>query len=244
VTLTGDIRDYVLELRKEALLALCEDWSFDARVCFRDLASEGRAGNTSAIDACRAGLETAQGQEVTDKLGELDKLGAKVAALKKNAASHDCRKVVAAHYADAAWKGKIDAVKGAERAKAVAESRQRMTKACTDDKWPPNMRACLVAGGGDACFTAVSASAWGFPAVGVFVRSGIPECDAYAATMKAVDACTALPQSQRDAINRTWSYLNASWASTPLERRTSTATSCKSVDESMRRAVANAGCKI
>lgn len=244
VALTGDARDFILELRKEALLALCEDWSFDARACFRDLASEGRAGNAAAVDACRAGLETTQGQEVTDKLAELDKLGAKVAALKKNAASHDCRKVVAAHYADAAWKGKIDAVKGAQRAKAIAESRQRMTKACTDDKWPPNMRACIVAGGGDACFTTVSSSAWSFPAIGVFVPSGIPECDAYATTMKAVEACTALPQSQRDAIKRTWSYLNVSWASTPLERRASTATSCKSVDEAMRRAVTNAGCKI
>lgn len=244
VTLAGDARDYVLELRREALLALCEDWPYESRACFRDLANEGRAGSAAAVDACRAGLEAGYARDVTDKLAELDKLGAKVAALKKNAASHDCRKVVAAHYADAAWKGKIDAVKGAARAKAIAESRQRMTKACTDDKWAPNMRACIVAGGGDTCFTAVPASMWSFPAVGVLVSSGIPECDAYAATMKAVEACTALPQSQRDAIKRTWSYLNVSWASTPPERRAATATSCKSVDESMRRSAANAGCKI
>jgi hypothetical protein len=244
VTLTGDARAYVLELRKDALLALCEDWPYEARACFRDLANEGRAGNAAAVDACRAGLEAGYAQDVTDKLAELDRLGAKVAALKKNAASHDCRKVVAAHYADAAWKGKIDAVKGAARAKAIAESRQRMTKACTDDKWSPNMRACIVAGGGAACFTAVSASAWSFPAVGVVVPTGIPECDAYAATMKAVDACTAFSQSQRDAFKRTWSNLNVSWASTPPERRASTATSCKTVDESMRRVAANAGCKI
>jgi hypothetical protein len=244
VTLTGDARAYVLELRKGALLELCEDWPYEARACFRDLAIEGRAGNTAAVDACRAGLEAGYAQDVTDKLAELDRLGAKVAALKKNAASHDCRKVVAAHYADAAWKGKIDAVKGAARTKAIAESRQRMTKACTDDRWSPDMRACIVAGGGGACFTAVSASAWSFPAVGVVVPTGIPECDAYAVTMKAVEACAALSQSQRDAFKRTWSYLNVTWASTPPERRASTATSCKSVDESMRRVVTNAGCKI
>ncbi len=244
VTLTGDSRDYVLELRKEALLVLCEEWENDRRTCFRDLVNEGRAGNTAAVDACRAQLDPAHAKEVTDKLAELDKLGAKVDTLKKTAASHDCKKVVATHYADAAWKGKIDAVKGRERTKAITESRAKMTKACTDDKWPPNMRACLVAGGGDTCFTSVSASSWGFPALGVYVPSGIPECDAYARTMKAVDACTAMPQSQRDAIKRSWSYLSATWANTPPDRRAATATSCKQVDEAMRRAVTNAGCPI
>jgi hypothetical protein len=244
VALTGGDRDYVLELRKDALVALCEDWDYEKRACFRDLATAGMAANATAIDACRAQLEPAQARAVTDRLAELDRLGAKVAALKKTAASHDCAKAVAAHYADAQWKGKLDAVKGADRARAIAESRARMTKACTDDKWPPNMRACIVAGGGDACFTAISASAWGFPALGVFVRSGIPECDAYAETMKAVDACTAMSQAQRDAIKRSWGYLSTSWASVPAERRAATAVSCKQVDESMRRAVASAGCKI
>jgi hypothetical protein len=244
VALTGDTRDYVLELRKEALLALCEDWDMERRGCFRDLAASGGASSAMKVDACRARLDPAQARAVTDKLAAIDALGAKLAGLKKNAATHDCKKVVAAHYADAAWKGKMDAVKGAERTKAIAESRAKMTKACTDDKWSPNMRACLVAGGAEACFTTGSASTWGFPAIGVVVKSGIPECDAYAHTMKAVDACTAMPQSQRDAIKRSWGYLSASWASVPPERRAATAASCKSVDEAIRRAVSNAGCKI
>jgi hypothetical protein len=246
VTLTGDSRDYLLALRKDALMDLCEDWEYDQRACFRDLAEGGVAANAIAVDACRAQLDPAHAKAVTDKLAELDKLGAKVAALKKNPASHDCKKVVATHYADAAWKGKMDAVKGRDRAKAIAESRTRMTKACTDVKWSPNMRACIVAGGADTCFTAgsSSSSSWSFPAVGVFVKSGIPECDAYAATIKALDACTAMPQSQRDAIKRSWGYLSATWASVPPERKASTATSCKQVDDSIRRAVTSAGCKI
>ncbi len=241
VTQTGDNRDYVLELRKEALLTLCEDWDQDSRTCFRDLPS---AAPSSAVDACRAQLDPTQAKAVTDKLAELDKLGAKVATLKKNAASHDCKKVAAAHYADAAWKDKMSAVKGAERTKAIGESRAKMTKACTDDKWSPNMRACIVAGGADACFTTVSSTMWGFPAVGVFVKSGIPECDAYAVTIKAVDACTAMPQSQRDAIKRSWSYLSTTWASTPPDRKATTAQACKQVDDAIRRSLTSAGCKI
>ena len=244
VTLTGDNRDYVLELRKDALLNLCEDWGFEDRSCFRDLAVGGVAGNASAVDACRAQLDPSYAKAVTDKLAELDALGAKVAALKKNAASHDCKKVVAVHYADAAWKDKMSAVKGADRTKAITESRSRMTKACTDEKWPANMRACIVAGGGDTCFKTVATALWGFPAVGVFVKIGIPECDAYAETMKAVDACTAMSQAQRDAYKRSWGYLTATAVNAPPERRTVLSQSCKSFDESVRRSATNAGCKI
>jgi hypothetical protein len=138
----------------------------------------------------------------------------------------------------------MEAVKGAARTKAIAESRAKMTKVCTDAKWPPNLRACIVAGGTDACFTADQAMLWGFPAAGVIVKSGIPECDAYAVTMKAVEACTAIPQAQRDAIKRSWEYLSAGWANVTPERRAATGKSCQQVDESMRRVVTSAGCKI
>jgi len=248
VTLTGDDRDYVLELRKDALTGLCEDWEYDKRVCFRDLAVSGAAASPAAspaaIEACRAQLDPAQARAVTDKLAEVDRLGAKVAALKKAAATHDCKKVVAVHYADAAWKDKLTAVQGAERTKAIAESRSRMTKACTDDKWAPTMRACIVAGGSDACFGSVPVSAWGFPAAGVFVKIGIPECDAYVQTMKAADACAAMSQAQRDALKRSLSYFSASWSNVTPERRAATAARCKQVDDSIRQAVTGLGCKI
>jgi hypothetical protein len=244
VTLTGDDRDYLLELRKDALVALCEDWDYSKRSCFRDAAVMSAAASTAAVDACRAQLDPAEAKAVTDKLAELDKLGAKVAALKKNAASYDCKKVVAAHYADAQWKGKMEAVKGAERSKAIAESRAKMTKACTDEKWSPNTRACIVVGGADACFAVDPSTIWGYPALGVIVKSGIPECDAYAVTMKAVEACTAIPQAQRDAIKRSWSYLSVGWVNATPERRAATAQSCKQVDEAIRRTVTSAGCKL
>jgi hypothetical protein len=244
VTLTGDSRDYVLELRKAALLELCEDWDMARRACFHDVALVGGASSAPEIDRCRARLEPAHARAVTDRLAAIDALGAKIAGLKKTAASHDCKKVVAAHYADAAWKGKLDAVKGAERTRAIAESRAKMAKACTEDRWPANMRACIVAGGAEACFTAVSSSSWGFPAIGVIVKTGIPECDAYAETMKAVDACTAMPQSQRDTVKRSWGYLSASWTNATPDRRVAIAASCKAVDEAVRRAVSSAGCKI
>ena len=244
VKLTGDDRDYALVLRKSALLVLCEDWEMEPRSCFHDLAMTGSAGNTTEVDACRALLESAQAKEVTDKLVEVDKLAAKVAALKKTPASHDCKKVAATHYADAEWKGKVDTVKGAERAKMIAESRARMIKVCTDDKWAPSMRACIVSGGGDACFTNVASTPWGFPALGVFVKVGVAECDAYADSVKAADACSALAQSQRDQYKRMWGYLSTSAASAPPDRKVALAQLCKQNDETVRRIVSNAGCKI
>lgn len=244
VKLTGGDRDYVLALRKDALLALCEGWDYEKRACFHDLMVTGTAGNSAAVDICRAMLDAAQAKEVTDKLTELDQLGGKVAALKKNPASFDCKKVVAAHYADARWKGRMDAVKGAERARAIAESRARMTKTCTDEKWSPNMRACIVAGGEGTCFPGVSSSDWEFPATGVVVKSGIPECDAYAAAIKAVDACTALSPAQREAFKRSFNYNAQTWGSMTPERKVNSARVCKLSDESVRRAVTGAGCKI
>jgi hypothetical protein len=244
VKLTGDDRDYALALRKGALLALCEDWEMERRGCFRDLAMSGTASNTTAVDACRAQLEPAQSRAVTDKLTELDKLAAKITALKKSVASHDCKKVAATHYADAEWKGKLDAVKGAERAKMIADSRARMTKVCTDDKWAPSMRACIVAGGGDECFTSVASAGWGFPALGVFVKTGLAECDAYAESVKAADACSALSAAQRESFKRMWSYLITSAASAPADRRAAIAQICKQNDETVRRIVSSAGCKI
>ncbi|HWU90647.1 MAG TPA: hypothetical protein VN253_25450 [Kofleriaceae bacterium] len=237
VTLTGDDRDFVVDMRKEALLGLCEDWSSERRACFRDA---GPAG----IDACRAQLEPVQARAVTDKLAELDRLGAKLATQKKRPAAFDCKQVVAVHYADAAWKGTMEAVKGADRAKAIAASRARMTKACTDDKWSPSVRACIAAGGGQPCFTTVPYASWRFPAVGVHVRSGIAECDAYAETVKAVTACTSLAQSTRDAIQRAWEQLSANAASVTADRRQSTADTCRQIDTALRRSLASAGCKI
>ena len=237
VTLAGDDRDFVVAMRREALLGLCEDWSNERRTCFRD-------ATPLRIDACRAQLEPVQARAVTDKLAALDQLGAKLAAQKKTPAGFDCKKVVAVHYADAAWKGTMEAVKGADRTRAIAESRARMTKACTDDKWSPSLRACIAAGGGEPCFTTVSYAAWRFPAVGVLVKTGIPECDAYAETIKAVAACTSLPPSTRDAIQRSWEHLSAGAASVPAERRQSTATSCRQIDGAIRQSLASVGCKI
>ena len=237
VSLTGDDRDFVVEMRKEALLSLCEDWSNERRACFRD-------ASPLRTDTCRVMLEPVQAKAVTDKLAELDRLGAKLAAQKKAPAGFDCKQAVAVHYADAAWKGTMDAVKGADRVKAIAESRARMTKACTDDKWSPNQRACIAAGGGEPCFTTVPFSSWRFPAVGVLVKTGIAECDAYAETIKAVTACTSLPPATRDAIQKSWEHLSAGAASAPADTRQNTASACRQIDAAIRQSLTSVGCKI
>jgi hypothetical protein len=235
--LAGDDRTFAIETRRHALLTLCEDWTNEQRACFRDAPSTGS-------DACRATLEPVQAKAVTDKLAELDRIAAKLAAQQKTPAAFDCKKVVAVHYADAAWKDTMPAVKGAERAKAIAESRAKMTKACTDDKWPPSMRACIAGGGGEPCFTSATYASWRFPAIGVFVKSGIAECDAYAEAVKAVAVCPAMPQSTRDMLQRSWERLGGNPAGVAPEQKQAMADACRRSDLALRRLITSAGCKI
>ena len=67
--------------------------------------------------------------------------------------------------------------------------------------WPVAERACIVIAGGDACHgVAGRASRWGFPAAGVLVTTGIPECDEYGETLVKLAACDKLPESSRGSL--------------------------------------------
>jgi hypothetical protein len=79
-----------------------------------------------------------------------------------------------------------------------------MAKACGDDSWSTDLRACLVANGGGVCFAAagVVGEMWGYPAIGVFAPTGIAACDAYAREASGLMACGRLSPSAKQSLAR------------------------------------------
>jgi hypothetical protein len=238
VTAAGDERDLVMSLREHAAMVLCDDgWPNAARACFRDAKPGG-------VDPCRARLEPLQQKALTDKLAELDQLAARIAAVKQKPASFECRGVVAAHYADQAWQGKLGALKGAERTKVIAGSRAKMLRSCIDDKWSATARACVIAAGGDTCFTSHRLVVWGFPAPGIVMKTGIAECDAYGAVVTALGKCDQLPQASRDSQLQSFTQMNQGWVNLAADERKSAASGCKQASESLRQLAVSVGCKL
>lgn len=223
--------------RKHALETLCEDdaWDETVRTCL---------GPTPDIDnsACLQGLPVDARNHITAKLGEIDAEVAKVIDARKK--KPDCKKVVAAHYADAQWKGKADQVKGKDRTKMIAESRTVMTKACTTEKWDDTTRACLIATDGESCFLASGSSynKWGYPAAGVFLATGIPECDQWGAEVQKLMACDKFPQSTKDAILQSYGQAVQSFAKVGKDERAGVASTCKQIIDAVKQARVSVGC--
>jgi hypothetical protein len=231
--LKGPDRELALSMRRNAVLALCEDWSTEVRRCFERKEASGR---------CRGMLEPDQEQDLVDRLADIDTVMARIALAGKT----DCKKVVDVHYADARWQGKLVTFKPQDKKKVIARSRAAMVKACADDKWSESLRGCIVAQGGDACFVAsgITVATWGFPPSGLPIKSGIAECDAYADTLRALLTCTAIPrqaaQTMLDGHQQTVPrYLNMK----PAER-TEAAKSCAASDSAIHQSAKNLGCAI
>ena len=224
-------------LRKHAIEDLCETdaWDESVRTCL---------GPTPDIDnsACLQELPVDQRNRVSAKLGEIDALVGKVVDARKK--KPDCKKVVAAHYADAQWKGKADHVKGKDRTKMIAESRAAMTKACTAEKWSDTTRACLVVTDGESCFATagVTHNKWGFPATGVMVSTGIPECDQWGQEVQKLAACDKFPPESRDAILEAYETASKSFASAGKDERATIASTCKSIIDAVKQARTSVGC--
>ena len=225
------------ELRRHALDDLCEDdaWDDSVRTCL---------GPTPDIDnsACLQTLPIDQRNHATAKLGEADAVVAKVLDARKK--KPDCKKAVAAHYADAQWKGKVDHITGKDRTKMIAESRAAMTKACTAEKWDDTTRACLVATDGDSCFLASGTThdRWGFPAIGVTIATGIPECDEWGKEVQKFATCDKLDSGTRDAIQQSYQQASQSFAKASKDERAQIATTCKSIIDAIKQARTSAGC--
>jgi hypothetical protein len=224
-------------LRKRALETLCEDdaWDDTVRECL---------GPTPDIDnsACLQSLPVDARNRVSAKLGEIDAQVAKVVDARKK--KPDCKKVVAVHYADAQWKGKADQIKGKDRTKVIAESRALMAKACTSEKWDDTTRACMVATDGSSCFATnrTAYDKWGYPASGVMVATGIPECDEWGAEVQKLVACDKFPQSAKDAIQQSYTQVTQSFAKASKEDRVAAATTCKQIIDAVKQARVSVGC--
>jgi hypothetical protein len=229
----GAERELAVALRRQQLLALCDDWTNEARKCFDQV---------KRPEQCRGLLEPDQQQDLVDRLAEVDVVMAKVAGTKPPT----CKRVVELHYADAQWKGKLDALKPGEKKKIVIESRKRMREACTAEKWTDSVRSCIAVGGGSPCFLAagMSVHAWGFPPSAVPLKTGIPECDAYADTLRALAGCNQIPRQAAQAMLDAYQQTAPVMANLPANQRTAAASSCKQADSAIRQSAQSLGCTI
>src|SRR5262249_7159504 len=119
--------------------------------------------------------------------------------------------------------------------KMIAVSRDRMKKACTADKWSDTLRACVSVGGGDGCFAAAGgdAHAWGFPASGVAISTGVAACDEWGKEVTKLASCDKLPQASRDALRQAYEQLQQSWATMPADQRAGLAEACKAATDAV-----------
>ncbi len=164
VPIAAPDRSWTSALRGVAVVAECASWPAAERKCFAG------AVDAAAVAACAH--DAADAVKLGEAIGAADALVGKLANLRAHAAAITCERVVDAHYRDAAWRGKLDELPQDERRTLIAGSRTAMAKACSADSWSADLRACLVADGGDVCFTAagVPGAIWGYPAIGVFLR--------------------------------------------------------------------------
>lgn len=230
-------REWTLSVRRHLLLDACGDgWDERSRACI------ARAG-TAAVVACLDHIDASERDELLATLTSISELATKISAARKKPAAIGCKQVVAAHYGDAKWKGKLESFKAAERKKMIAASRAKMTKACTDDAWSETLRACIVAGGEETCFQAEQMGlSWGYPAAGTVTTLGIPECDAYGATLQALSSCSKFPEEARKALTKSFDEMRAHMAKLSADERTRTATSCKAGLAAVKSIAQSTGC--
>jgi hypothetical protein len=240
LTLEGADKTFAAELRTRALIKLCnvDEWSSTVRSCMAETSD-------ASPSVCIAELEPAQQKAIATTLAATDKLAARALALAARPAKVGCKQVVAAHYSDAKWKRELTEVKGAERKKVIEASRKKMMKACTDESWPAAERACMVGEGGEACYgVAGRAGRWGFPAAGVLVATGIPECDEYGQTLLKLAVCDKLPEATRGTLLESYTFAAVYWLKATGDEQANAGAACKAADDAIRQSGISLGCAI
>jgi hypothetical protein len=133
-------RDWVLDARKQLVLAECKSWSEATKECL------------AATDPPPADLVSClDGDPKLVFQSKLDVITARATAIsvaKQKPATIACAKVAGRYYADTEWKDKIAGAPASDRKKAITGSRAAMQKACSEDNWNETLRACLATGGG------------------------------------------------------------------------------------------------
>ncbi len=230
--ISGNDPTWSVEQRNRALVALCNDdsWEEPVKVCIK------AASDALALGGCLGQLDPPSQQHVTAKLAEIAATAAKIEAARKKPASIACGKVVATYYGEAAWKGQATTITGKDRAKMIGQSRDLMLKACTADAWDEPLRACVVIGGGSDCFATEGQVAWTYPASGVMVSTGIPECDAYGAEIVRLAQCGTLPPSARDAMVKSFQASLQQWTALTADQRSSLSLACKTGSDAIKQA--------
>jgi hypothetical protein len=240
LVLAGEEGGFATELRRSTIDALCRaGWPEPVRACF----TSGKASDT-----CRSMLSKDMQRALADQITQLDAVSAKaIAARTRPATTYDCKRVVAAHYSDAAWNANYpvprDPKLAQERKTMIASQRTKMTAACTSENWSAMARACIVAGAGSSCFRAIGVNPdlWGYtPPPNI----GVPECDSYAARMVSYLSCAQIPQHVRTQRQRDFEAEFQRWMNVHVGMRQRFLTACKAADETLRTAARSYGCAI
>lgn len=231
----GEEGEAARRMRVDALTLRCDEdgWSSQVKAC---LQNEGAIGSCLALSP-----RTVDTKAIDATLAEVDRVIAGIATTKaKKPATYACKAVVATHYGDDAWKGKLPELKGAERTRVIKASRTKMLDACTNNQWTATARACVVAKGGDRCFLLTPGTPrWGFPAPGVLAPLGVASCDAYAAAIIKLSTCDKLPKETRDALVQSLQQTQEAWQAVPPEGRGALEEACKSAKEAVDQAGAS-----
>jgi hypothetical protein len=227
-------RDWQVASRKRLIENTCniEGWSEDIKRCV--LAATDIAGTTVCLQ-----LEPSA-PKLTQQLVDIDGVAGKIAAAKKKPASIACAKVVATHYADPRWKGRLTAAEGRARKQQIQASRAEMQKVCAAEAWSDTQRACIVVNDEPRCYE--NAQRWGYPALLGAKTTGMPDdCATYKAAMDRIIACDALPQSSRDAMREAFSEATKMWTNLSPDDAKQIAPICKSGVDSMLNAFPQCG---
>jgi len=220
-------RAWAAAQRLRILSASCEldPWTEEAKTCLRDATSAAQT-QACSLDA-----------RVHKQLADIRDLATAIATLRTKPKQLDCKHVVAHHYGDARWAGKLTDQTPAQRKKAIADSRAAMLQVCSSAAWDEAMRACVIADGGDTCFG--NALHWGYPAGVAASGTTLPACDAYAAAVMKLMLCTKMPAAARDAIRRGYESSAASWIHQSVDAQTTT---CSTGVEAVEQSARDSGC--
>jgi hypothetical protein len=203
----------------------------------------GSADGSDAVAGCVR--DATDGAAIARVVAAADAVVARMAAARARPAALTCERAAAEHYRDAAWVGKLtDDVDADQRRKLIAGSRTALAKACRDDSWSLDLRACLIADGGEPCFVAAGApgASWGFPAIGVFAPTGLAACDAYANEVATLLACPKLPVSSKQNLARSIQQSLQRFAAEARDHRDSVSDECETARDVIREMESNVGC--
>ncbi len=217
-------RAVAIQLRGEAIERVCheERWGDEVRRCLRD------AAEPAPVAACRERLHASSRAKVDAGIAAADRIASSVTTMLSRPATHTCERVVVVHYASARWRGRAIELTGGARRRAIDGSRTRLREACTRGQWSASSRACVVAGGGPACFDLAGSAValWGYPAAGSIARE-VAECARLFAALDTLPTCRGIEAAERGRFLDAIARYAAAWDVVPADRREPLASACE-----------------